>query len=316
VAASSVSILIPTHDRGDILAITLESLSQVRMPPDADVELIVIANACTDDTVGVVERAKASMPFETRCVEEPKTGLNLARNRAISESRGAILAFLDDDVWVESDWLVELLSAFDRLPADIVGGRVTLWWKDVEPPAWLSRAMEGFLSANDRGERAREIQGPVGAIGANVAVHRRVFDRVGPFQPGLDRTGKEMLSGGEIELLIRAHDAGFRLWYVPEPSVRHWVAPHRATREYVCRVAFGNARSRVFLKARFGPRQLARSLCGNTYLLLRHAMGEVVAILCRDQQEAMRHRTLRITGCGALVGVWQRLTGRSPLRSA
>src|SRR5215213_8586848 len=101
----SVSILIPTHNRRDVLVRTIESLRQLRVPPGVEVELVVVANACTDDTVAMVNCEAASMRIPISCVVEPEPGLSIARNRCIAQARHEILAFLDDDVWVEPGWL-------------------------------------------------------------------------------------------------------------------------------------------------------------------------------------------------------------------
>ena len=58
-----------------------------------------------------------------RYIPEEKPGLSHARNRAILESRGAIIAFLDDDVLVPERWLWQMLRTFEQTGADCVGGR-------------------------------------------------------------------------------------------------------------------------------------------------------------------------------------------------
>ena len=49
-----VSILIPTHNRADLIGATLESCRGLRIPSNIDVELIVVANACHDKTSAIV----------------------------------------------------------------------------------------------------------------------------------------------------------------------------------------------------------------------------------------------------------------------
>ena len=51
-----------------------------------------------------------------RYVLEPRPGLNFARNRAIAEARGALLAFLDDDVVVDRHWRRGLAEAVGENP--------------------------------------------------------------------------------------------------------------------------------------------------------------------------------------------------------
>src|SRR5579863_3364978 len=142
----SVSILIPTHNRSAILLRALESLRAVQVPPQTTVELLVIANGCTDRTRAAVDGIAAQMPFPTRVLDEPELGLNRARNRGLGAARGSIVAFLDDDVWVEPGWLAGLLEIFATRPADLVAGVVNLWWEAVPRPEWMTTRSEHLLS--------------------------------------------------------------------------------------------------------------------------------------------------------------------------
>ena len=92
----ALSILIPTHNRADLLKQTLRSLHGLNIPEGVSVELIVVANGCTDDTPRVVADDSSHLPVTTRFVEEPRLGVSNARNRAIQEAHFDLLAFLDD----------------------------------------------------------------------------------------------------------------------------------------------------------------------------------------------------------------------------
>src|SRR6185295_11977689 len=109
---SGVSILIPTHNRAAILAQTLESLSQLKLPPNVDVEAVVVANACTDNTEAAAQEMASKLAFPLRYVSDARANLNIARNTAVTSSRYELLALLDDDVWVDSGWLESLVAAY------------------------------------------------------------------------------------------------------------------------------------------------------------------------------------------------------------
>ncbi|MDA8378219.1 MAG: glycosyltransferase family A protein, partial [Planctomycetia bacterium] len=97
----SLSIVIATHNRVKLLLQTLQSLSQLAVPPGVEVELIICANACTDDTVETCQPVLPGLPFTGYCITEPRAGLSHARNTALAKARGDIVAFLDDDIWVD-----------------------------------------------------------------------------------------------------------------------------------------------------------------------------------------------------------------------
>jgi glycosyltransferase involved in cell wall biosynthesis len=309
----SVSILIPTYNRRDVLIRTIESLRQLRVPSGVAVELLVVANACTDDTVATVEAAAPSMPFPTRCVSELTPGLNAARNRCVTEAAGDILAFLDDDVWVEPDWLAGLLEVYRSCPADMVGGRVYLWWEAVQPPPWMSDIVEDRISSNDQGDAVREYDGGKLAIGANISFRRKVFETVGLFRHGLDRTGTSLLGGGETELVDRAVKAGLRMFYAPKAVVKHWVAPERIESKYLSRVSFGAGQTAIFRLPRFGAPDVMYHLAGRTSRLVRHGLLELWAAARGDRKTAIANRMHRVQAMGGFAGIWQRLRGRSPV---
>lgn len=60
--------------------------------------------------------------FEVRNVVEPNRNPATRRNRGVSESRGEILAFIDDDAFAADDWLATACAHFDKFPQVIALG--------------------------------------------------------------------------------------------------------------------------------------------------------------------------------------------------
>ncbi len=57
-------------------------------------------------------------------MHEPEVGVANVRNTAFAQSKGALIAFLDDDQAALAGWLADLLAAQKRLDADVVFGQV------------------------------------------------------------------------------------------------------------------------------------------------------------------------------------------------
>lgn len=303
----SVSILICTHNRADILHRTLQSIAELRLPAQSLLEVIVVANACTDHTDQVVAAAKRNIPFPVRYVMENRIGLSIARNRAIKAATGQIMAFLDDDVWVEADWAIELLRVYHDYPADVVGGRVDLCWESAAAPEWLNPGYYWLLSACNHGSEIFRMRDSIGAIGANFSFRRGVLDQVGGFREDLGRIGKRMLAGEETDFVERAMAAAFKAFHAPSIRVRHWVPVSRATPQYIASAMRGAARGRAIMKQHFGPWNVVRSVGGNLYLLARYTAGEWGACLRHNPGGAAR-KHIQLAACkGALAGWFQRL---------
>ncbi|MEJ7766046.1 MAG: glycosyltransferase, partial [Acidimicrobiales bacterium] len=105
-----MSIVIPTHNRSAILTQTLERLRRATSVPG--LEVVVVANACTDDTSSVVAAVgERSLPI--RLVEEARPSASIARNVGAKAAHGALLVFLDDDILVEPGVLAAIAAWYD-----------------------------------------------------------------------------------------------------------------------------------------------------------------------------------------------------------
>jgi glycosyltransferase involved in cell wall biosynthesis len=299
--ATGVSILIPTHNRGAMLDRTLDSIAAARVPAGVAVELVVVANACTDDTVARVRARAAGMPFSTRCVEEPVVGLGAARNACVKHSSKAVCALLDDDVRVNAGWLEALVGMYEDQNVAIVAGRTVLWWEAVARPSWLTPLLEMSLSSIDLGEKALELHAP-DAVGANVSFRREVYDAVGPFRTDLDRVGVQLLGGGETYFVREAMKKGYRLWYSPGARVEHWVAPHRIEAPYLVGVTFGSSYANVVMKERYGVVDGLRSVGLGAVRVIGFGVVGGWAVMTGNAVLRLRARVRRAAGRGQMMG--------------
>src|SRR5215211_4295548 len=102
-----ITVAVCTRDRAESLKLCLDSLVRLDY---SHVDIVGIDNPpSTDATARLVRDCYPQM----RYICEPRPGLDWARNRAIAEARGDIIAFTDDDVVVDSGWLSALAAAFE-----------------------------------------------------------------------------------------------------------------------------------------------------------------------------------------------------------
>lgn len=112
-----------TYCRNDLLARTLESLTQIELP-DVQVELRLVDNDAQGSAFNVVNQYAKDLPFDVRYEIEPTRNIALARNRAIEMGPADLIAFIDDDEIADTDWLTQLVDAIDQTKADAVFGPV------------------------------------------------------------------------------------------------------------------------------------------------------------------------------------------------
>lgn len=305
-----ISVLMPTHNRADILPICLESFLELKIPDGYSVEMIVVVNACADDTTNVLDEWMPRMPFPARYVVDSVAGSSHARNTAIEESGGAILAFVDDDVLVSNHWLQGLIDVFSSTDADFVGGPVRLWWHAVQRPQWFPEKFDSLLAAKDHGDKIIQLHQPFAVITINTAYKRSLVDEIGGFRLDLERRGKGTGSFEDVEFNQRALDAGFRLYYAPDAPVKHWVEPSRMSFSAMTRMLYYVGQARAFAKPKLDFVTLFRSIAGNIFLLSVHLPAELLARVRRSGATAFSHRRMWSLGLGGIVGMTKRLIGR------
>ena len=176
------------------------------------VELILIDSASEDETEAVMAAHAAQAKYAVRHLKAPRPGLGLARNLGIKAASGELLVFTDDDCYLQEDYIDQLLRHFDVERYQFCGGRILLWDQS-DARVSIDENEEFFLMPAYHFLPAGVIQG------ANMVVHRCVFDRVGGFDPSLG--AGTQLRCEDIELLGRACMNGFSGAHLPELVVYH-----------------------------------------------------------------------------------------------
>lgn len=102
-----VSVVIPTHDRRDLLMLTLRT---VLWQEDVEFEVIVVDDGSTDGTGDAV--AAIGDPRVRSLRHDTPLGVSTARNHGIDGARGTWIAFLDDDdLWAPTKLRAQLTAA-------------------------------------------------------------------------------------------------------------------------------------------------------------------------------------------------------------
>jgi glycosyltransferase involved in cell wall biosynthesis len=319
----SASVLICTFNRADLLREMLESLQTIRTARAWDV--IVVDNNSTDHTRAIAERFAATFPVPLVYVFEARQGKSHALNTGIQVSRGEIIVFTDDDVRVGPQWLDAACATLDEQPeVDYTGGPVRPIW-GATPPVWLDQRrgdLWGTLAILDYGsaefvfeERQRV------PLGANMAVRRRLIDRIGGFDPSLGRRGRSLLGQEQAEFFARGRENGARGVYVPTMELFHHVPPERLTKQYFRRWWFWKGVSRARVDALHQRTELGLDLRDVPYvvrvprfiwgLLVRGAVNWVGAAARRERLSAARHEMQCAYALGYVRACWNR-DSRSP----
>lgn len=271
-----ISVVIATWNRGEKLLRTLQSLANQVITPAAW-EAVVVNNNSTDSTAEVFARFAADHPeLQLRMVDEPRQGLSWARNCGIAESRGELIAIIDDDEEVNPQFCSAYINFFARHPNVLIAGGAVTPIYEADRPRWMSRFTErpiaGTLQLGPLEKPFVRGYPP----GGNMAVRRCAIDDYGVFDTSLGRTGAQLIGGEEKELNERiTFGSRTRAWWVPGAEIRHIIPPSKLTESHLQRLWKG-----VGVSARL-HRGVARAIFGE---LLKWPATLLIAIFMRPAQ--------------------------------
>ena len=309
----SIDVIICTYNNCALLDRTLAAIAKLRVPPDVTCKVLVVDNNCTDDTRAVVEEHIRSGKIpDLAIVSEPRQGLTQARRRGVLRTTGDWIAFVDDDCLLAEDW-VEQAIAFARahLRCGALGGRVILDW-EIPPPAFALQFKYSFAQ-QEYGTTARQVSC---LVGAGMIVKRSALADSGWIGKPLleDRVGLQPVFGGDVEIALRIHGAGYELWYNPACSLRHMICSGRMSLRYLIDVNYGLGVSHILGEAMLWPRSYPAWLLTSAGDVLRASTRVLIqasrAALGRGTTEEVAIRASFVRGQWAGVGRVHRMNAR------
>ena len=190
----AVSVIMPAYNVAEYIA---EAVESVLAQTFSDFELLIVNDGSTDGTPEIARRYAALDP-RLHLIEQENRGLAAARNAALRQAKGEMIALLDsDDLWAPGFLEAQIAILHARPEIDIVTGN-----------AWT-------LGSHEHGEPARP--SPDSRPAPNLTTiltdelsvfimsvfRRRVYDTIGGFD--------EMLRTNEdFDFWFRAALAGFK----------------------------------------------------------------------------------------------------------
>ncbi|MDQ1355948.1 MAG: hypothetical protein QOG44_321 [Acidimicrobiaceae bacterium] len=192
-------------------------------------EVVVVDNR--PSTSGVPALLDGAFPSEARLryVAEPAPGLSHARNAGAAEATGELVAFTDDDVALDSDWLAYLVAGFDDPAVACVTGLILPLELETDAQRLLEE-FGGYAKGFDRKRWDLDEHRPdnalypytVGAFGsgASAAFRGDALAAIGGFDNALG-AGTAARGGEDIDIYVTCVQHGYQIVYEPAAIVRH-----------------------------------------------------------------------------------------------
>ncbi|SHN01758.1 Glycosyltransferase, GT2 family [Cyclobacterium lianum] len=198
----NVSVIIPTYNDWERLKWCLTALKEQSYPKH-QFEVLVVNNDPSDPPPSWWEVQKG-----VRLLEEKKPGSYAARNLAIQNARGTVLAFTDADCLPEPDWLSEGMKVIENNGYSRVGGRINIFQTDKGNKfAFIYEKYFAF-------QQERNVKLFKKSVTGNFFAKKVLFLRYGFFD-------EKLQSGGDFFWNIKVSQAGENICYAKNAVVNH-----------------------------------------------------------------------------------------------
>lgn len=222
-ADQSVTIIIPTHDHGDLLRAAICSIRRHRT---RNCDIIVVDNGSKEPATLAYLNKVESNGIAQVIASPGKFNFSALNNLAAASAQGELLCFLNNDVEVENDkWLDRARLLLSLSDIGVVGARLLYPDRHVQHfGLGLGMAEHQVAAALNLGRtegnpgyfgKARLLQ-QFGAVTAACMVVRRAdFQRLGGFDPEL------AIAYNDVDLCLRFREAGLRVVCDPQIQLIH-----------------------------------------------------------------------------------------------
>jgi len=224
-----ISVCICTYKRPKLLEKLLLSAEKQDTEGRFYYSIVVIDNDRFESAREIVESYKLRSKLQVSYAVEPEQNIALARNKAVENSNGDFIAFIDDDEFPEHDWLLNLYIAMRKFGAHGVLGPVKPYF-ETNPPKWVIR---GRLCERESFLTGEVIRKPKYTRTGNVLLDASIFmDKENWFDPLFGKSG-----GEDKDFFKRMIQRGKIFVWCNEAVVNEVVPEERLNRLYFIRRA-------------------------------------------------------------------------------
>ena|SRR5271170_2087910 len=215
----SVSIIIPTRDKWQLLKKCIDSIAQKTDYPNY--EIVVLDNDSSDPATFKYFREVSPQARVLRC--PGPFNFSAISNRGAAEARGDFLLFLNNDTEVlRPDWMRALIEQAQRPEVGAVGAKLLFSDGRIQH-AGIVLGIDGVAGHAFRlvpddvpnPQLANVIRNCSGVTGACMTIRRSLFDQLGGFDQSL------AIDFNDVDLCLRLRRLGYLIVYTPLALLHH-----------------------------------------------------------------------------------------------
>jgi glucosyl-dolichyl phosphate glucuronosyltransferase len=229
----TISVIIPTANRHSTIGKAVEGIYKNTIAP---YEVIVIDQSQNDLTLKALQQFIEEKRL-TYIKDEGK-GISRGRNIGWRAASGNIIAFTDDDAWVDAKWLENIMISFqsnDFGSIGVVGGKVLPVYEERNPNWNIPKKWEYLLPVRDCGDSNAFFEEGEFPVGVNFITYRHLLEKFNGFDEdmGVNFSRTIQVLGEDVDYFARLKKAGFTLFYNPNCVVYHPVPMSRQTQSFL-----------------------------------------------------------------------------------
>ena len=116
-----ISVIVPAYNVEKYISSCLNSLlNQTKK----EIEIIVIDDGSTDNTLNILNEYKKNNPSKIHVVSQENQGLSITRNNGIKLSTGKYILFVDGDDEIDTNLFKNLWDKLEEFPYDVIAFNV------------------------------------------------------------------------------------------------------------------------------------------------------------------------------------------------
>lgn len=213
----TISVVIPTKNRARLLKLCLMSLVNQTIIPD---EVIIIDNNSTDKSSLVINRFKKKLPI----IYQVNINNNLPSlyNAGIKLANSKIIACLDDDCWVEKNWVENIISAYQSHPNSVIQGKIISYPQDNIYTKIMAQHYQNWLKTHLLANQTLAVLDTKSVVFPSQIIKKNLF--IESFEKGShDIELGTRLSNKHIKIIL---DENIVAWHKERTTLRGFIAQH------------------------------------------------------------------------------------------
>lgn len=249
---SGISVIVFCYNSENFIERTLRHISKQKISPDVPHELIVIDNNSKDKTwdITVTTFQTFDKSWDCKILKEEKQGLSFAREKAISSSRYEILVFVDDDNFLDDDYMMQACDFMSNHPEAGICGSQSVPEYEQEPENWFKK-YESAIAIGEQGTGIEDVTNTRKFVwGAGMVIRKSLAQKA--FSYGFifintGRRGDQLGSSEDIELCYAFIALKAKIFYNNKLRLIHHIPAFRVQWDYIKKIISGYGASTIWL---------------------------------------------------------------------